>query len=695
MMHLWHFLPLRMKLYLICFLLAMSGSVLAGPRTEVSIGEDWRFLRMDVPGAERIAFPDSTWDIVSLPHTWNALDGQDGGNDYYRGIGWYRKNLVVDREYRDKSVFLRFEAAATVAHVFVNGTLVGTHKGGFSAFCFDISPLVRFGERNVIAVKVSNVHDTTVAPLRGDFTIFGGLYRNVRLLVLDRLSISPLDDASSGVYVKQSNVNRDSTTLEISTVVRNGSRESRAAIVRCTVTDAGGTIVNTSTSAVSVGSGAANRGINRTLMKGIHLWNGRNDPYLYTFTVEVLSGDSVVDRVQQQIGLRFFFVDPDRGFFLNGEPYPLHGAGRHQDRENMGWAVGMREHEEDFRLLREMGCSAVRLAHYQQAQEFYGLCDRGGMVVWAELALVDFINPSKEFIGNCRQQLAELIKQNYNHPSIMFWCLFNELIPDADPALYGEVVEELNALAHTLDPTRPTTIASRSKYGGDLYINTVTDLLGYNVYKGWYEDMPEDFAPYADDVKSRFPRQCISIAEYGAGAGISQHQLPPRKPKTTAGWHPEEWQSTFHEVIWKAMADRPFLWGTFVWNMFDFASDGRAEGERPGRNDKGLVTFDRRVKKDAFFWYKANWNPQPMVYITSRRFTPRPARATEIRVYSNCDSVTVSLNGNPLGTMTSEDHVFLWQNVVLHEGPNTIEARAIREGKTFNDSCTWQAPTGR
>jgi beta-galactosidase len=686
-----HFLPLHMKSLLLLFLLTISGHMFAAQRMEMSIGNDWRFARMDIPGAETRECPDSTWDLVSLPHTWNALDGQDGGNDYYRGIGWYRKRLVIDRTHRGRNLFLRFGAASTVAHVFVNGAPVGTHKGGFSAFCFEITPLVRFGESNVIAVQVDNTPDTTVAPLRGDFTVFGGLYRDVHLLVLSPLSISPLDDASSGVYVKQCAVNRDSAMLEISTMVRNGASGNSRATIRCSILDATGSAVTTSTSTITIEAHGTRRETSRIAMRGIHLWNGRKDPYCYAVSVEVLDGDNVLDAVRETIGLRFFHVDADSGFFLNGESYPLHGAGRHQDRENMGWALGIREQTEDFHLISEMGCTAVRLAHYQQAEEFYDLCDRGGLVVWAELALVDFINPSPEFIANSRQQLMELIKQSFNHPSIMFWCLFNELIPDQDPVLYGNVVDSLNAQAHSLDPTRLTTVASRSMYDGRLYINTVADLLGYNVYKGWYEDMPEDFAAYADGLKSRFPSQRVAISEYGAGAGISHHEVPPHKPKTTARWHPEEWQSRFHEVIWKSMADRPFLWGTFIWNMFDFASDGRNEGERPGINDKGLVTYDRKVRKDAFFWYKANWNPEPMVYITSRRFTPRPVAATEIRVYSNCDSVTVLVNGTPLGTMPDNHHIFLWQDVVLQEGANRIEARAVRDGETFIDSCVWQA----
>jgi beta-galactosidase len=286
--------------------------------------------------------------------------------------------------------------------------------------------------------------------------------------------------------------------------------------------------------------------------------------------------------------------------------------------------------------------------------------------------------------------LTELIKQNYNHPSIFFWSLENELIPDRDPAFYGSVVEELNSLAKELDPTRLTTVASRGNYSGDIRMNSITDVIGYNVYKGWYEGTPEGFAAYADTYHAKYPKQCFAISEYGAGAGTNQHEYPARKHETTGPWHPEEWQATLHEVIWKAIAERPYLWGTFVWNMFDFASDGRSEGELPGRNDKGLVTYDRKVKKDAFYWYKANWTSNPMVYIASRRFARRPVNVTDIKVYSNCDSVEVSLNGKSKGSKMSGDRIFRWPGLGLIAGKNKIKAVGMKDGKRAEDTCTWE-----
>lgn len=658
---------------------------------DVNINNDWKHIRQDVHGADTPTFNDSNWHNVSLPHTWNALDGQDGGNDYYRGVGWYRKRLMLDKADRGKSLFLKFDAASIIAHVFVNGKPAGKHKGAFSAFCLDVTDLLLFDTANIISVKVSNAIDSTVAPLRGDFTMFGGLYRGVHLLVRDRLSISPLDYASSGVYVKQTIVSREKAEIELTSVLRNASSRSRKPVVSATVIDAAGRAVASIQSPIQIEASTQKNILQHLAIKSPHLWDSRKDPYLYRVVVELREGNIVFDRVSEPLGLRYFSVDAGKGFSLNGEYYRLHGVNRHQDRENKGWAIDVNDHREDYRLIEEMGCTTIRLAHYQQAKDFYRLCDSGGMVVWAELALVDFVHPGKEFLDGCRQQLKELIKQNYNHPSIVFWSLFNELIPDADRQLYTTIVTNLNDLAHELDPTRFTALASRSMYDGSEFINTVTDVVGYNVYKGWYEEMPEDFAAYADSLHARFPRHKLSIAEYGAGAGTSQHEVVPKKPQTTARWHPEEWQSRYHEAHWKAMATRPYLWGTFIWNMFDFASDSRNEGELPGRNDKGLVTYDRKTKKDAFFWYKANWNPESMVYITSRRYSPRPTGETEVRVYSNCDSVSLTVNGEMVGTLKSSDNIYFWKPVTLHLGTNSIEAVAHKKDKIFTDTVIWEA----
>ncbi len=677
---------MRQIYFLLIFALIIHDGF-AQPRIVQTLNDEWKFIRQRVVGAEAASFDDSKWQTISLPHTWNARDGQDGGNNYYRGVGWYRKQLLIDSKYQSKVIYLKFDAVSIAATVYVNGKQVGEHKGAFGAFCFDITGFVKYGKKNLIAVDVNNAWDAAIPPLRGDFVMFGGMYRDVHLLILDPLSISPLDHASSGVYIKQTDVSKDSARLEITTVIRNASPDVRRPTIRCTIRNPEGKTVTESVTFIP--SSSSHNETQTIVLRSPHLWNGRKDPHLYSVSVEVLENDVVKDGIEQAIGLRYFSVDAERGFFLNGEHYPLHGVNRHQDRENKGWAISPDDQREDFRLIEEMGCTALRLAHYQHSREFYDLCDRGGMIVWAELALVDQVDAQPAFLENCKEQMRELIKQNYNNPSIMFWSLFNELLPESNRELYGRIVAELNTLAKQLDPTRLTASATRSGYGGDEFMNTVADVVGYNTYKGWYGDEPEDFAAFADTLHARFSKMKLSISEYGAGAGISQHEIPPKKPIHNAPWHPEEWQAHLHEVHWKAMVTRPYIWGTFVWNMFDFASDFRLEGELPGRNDKGLVTYDRKVKKDAYFWYKANWNAEPMVHIASKRYTPRPSGANEVKVYSNCDSVSLTVNGKALGTQTSFERVFGWKNVPLSKVKDLVIATGFAYGKCVKDSCVW------
>jgi beta-galactosidase len=666
------------------------GSVLASPRADVVLDGQWEFIRQDVSGAEAPGFDDAAWQTVTLPHTWNNMDGQDGGNDYWRGVGWYRRHLTVDKRDGGKSLFLKFDGAATVADVFVNGKLAGTHKGNFGAFCLEVTPLLRVGQDNVIAVKVNNSWSPDIPPLSGDFTVFGGLYRDVHLLVLNKLFISPLDCASPGVYIKQTRVTVDSADLETTTKLRNANNSAKTATVRYTITDADGKSVATANSRQTVPANDGSDAVQTVTLSKPHLWNGRFDPYLYQASVEISDGSNVVDAVTQPLGLRFFRVDPNEGLFLNGKHYPLHGVNRHQDRLDKGWAIGPAEHVEDLKLILEMGCTGVRLAHYEHSQYFYDLCDRSGLVVWAELCLVNELGQSEAFADNARQQLTELIKQSYNHPSIVFWSLFNELRfrNREREAAECQLIGELNQLAKTLDPTRLTVAASccvppthRSA--------AITDIIGFNWYYGWYNGRPDDWPVRLDELHQSLPARCVGISEYGAGASVIQHEQPPRQPKTDGPWHPEEWQSVVHEAAWKAMKDRPWLWGTFLWNMFDFAANQRHEGDHLGRNDKGMITYDRKTKKDAFYWYKANWTTDPFVWITSRRFTNRTEPKTPVKIYSNCDEVELKANGVSLGTARSEDHIFLWKEVSLQPGENSIEAIAHKGGQSFTDSCAW------
>jgi len=671
-------------------LTTLAARSVAVTRVDVSLDEQWKFTRQDIPDAAATNFDDTAWSPVNLPHTWNNLDGQTSGTPYYRGIGWYRRHLLVDVQYADKSLFLKFDGAATVADVLVNGSRVGTHKGNFAAFCFDATPLLHVGQDNVIAVKVNNAKDSDVLPLSGDFTVFGGLYRDVHLLVLDKLSVTPLDYASPGVYIKQTGVTRDSAEFDITTELRNANGSAKTVKVDCAIVDAKGKTIQQVRSQTTLGSDAVAEVVQHIKIAKPHLWNGRIDPYLYTMLVEVSDGNKVTDAVTQPLGIRTFRVDPDQGFFLNGASYPLHGVSRHQDRLDEGWAIGRAEQEEDFQLITEMGATCVRLAHYQQDQLVYDLCDHNGLVLWTELSLVNELTDSQAFTENARQQLTELIKQNYNHPSIAFWGIFNELHMknqwyNAPPK--WDLVKQLNQLAKVLDSTRLTTAASCIRSVDPL--NAVTDVMAFNRYFGWYADKLSDWPGALDKLHQEWPTRGIGISEYGAGSSINQHEISTNQPNAFSHWHPEEYQDLAHEQTWLAMKDRPWLWCTFVWNMFDFAVGQRDEGDTPGRNDKGLVTYDRKVKKDAFFWYKANWTTTPFVYITSRRFTNRGEPKTPIKIYSNCETVELKINGASQGTVHSTDHIFLWNDRQLVRGENRIEVSASQGGKTYADSCSW------
>lgn len=673
--------------YIVLFVMAWALG--ASGRSDRVLSAGWKFAARDVAGAELPAFDDSAWESVSVPHTWNALDGQDGGNNYRRGPSWYRLHLPVKKSLAGKTLFLYFEAAATVAEVFVNGTHLGHHAGNFGAFCFEATNLLPPDSDNVVAVRVDNSHRPDVPPLSGDFTIFGGLYRPVHLIALDPLSISPLDDASAGVYWKQESVSPASAELDVTAMLRNAMDNETTARVCFVLLDRRGRVVRRAEQTINAAAETTTPVAQKLFVANPHLWDGRNDPYLYDAVVEVYKGAKLTDRVDQQIGLRSFRADPDKGLMLNGKPYALHGVNRHQDRLNKGWAISDADHEEDCRIMLDMGCTVVRLAHYQQSHVIYDLCDKNGLIVWAELALVDKISTSPRFMENARQQLTELIKQNYNHPSICFWSLFNELgFPKNRPDDYWRPIAELNSLARQLDPTRPTTAASHLPE--DTAINRVPDLLGINKYIGWNRIPLDQWGPILDDLHTSYSGRALAISEYGAGASVAQHDVPTTKTKPASNWHSEEWQSAVHEAAWRAMKDRHWLWATFVWNAFDFACDSRNEGDHAGLNDKGLATYDRKIKKDAYFFYQANWTSQPMVYIASRRFAERPAGTTEVTVYSNCNRVELRVNGKRIRPAKPDDiHVARWGQVDLKPGANQIEAIGHNGGKDVVDRVHW------
>jgi beta-galactosidase len=668
----------------VCGLSIMPGW--AANRQDSMIDSDWRFQQGEVAGAQAADFNDTDWQSISIPHNWGWEQAQRGDPNYLRGPGWYRRALNIPRPAGGRRTFLRFEAAGSVADVYFNGRLLGQHRGAFGAFCYEITSDLSIVGTNVLAVRVSNKAEPDLAPLSGDFQVYGGLYRQVHLIETDEVCLTPTDHASPGVAWLETSVTADRALVDVNTEISNPTRQKGSLTLVARLLDNKGGEVAVQRLPITVGARQNEPFTTRITVNKPHLWNGRKDPYLYQAIVTLESTNGPGDSVTESIGLRSYKVDPDKGFFLNGQPYHLHGVDRHQDRPDKGWAISEADQDEDVQLLKEMGCTVVRCAHYEHSDYFYGLCDKAGILVWAEIPQVDKINPTPEFAETSRGQLQDLIRQNINHPAIFAWSLFNEL-REGSPDPHREL-QDLNIVAHGEDPTRPTIAATLMV----LQMDKIPDLLGWNIYPGWYDGWGtvSNFGPKLDAIRLTSKNGGFCISEYGAGANILQHEQNPKQPVPGGPWHPEEWQNILHENAWAQMKIRPWVWGTFAWNMFDFAVGTRHEGGMPGRNDKGLVTFDRATKKDAFYFYKANWSDEPMVYITSRRFTERTNAVTEVKVYSNAPKAELSLNGISLGQRQNDGNsVFVWKDVKLTAGENKVEARAVVKGKTINDSCIW------
>lgn len=650
--------------------MALGASSLFAQRADLLLDGGWMFRFSH-------QVEKSSPSPVSLPHTWNAQDALSGKIDYKRGIGNYQRKLYVRPEWEGKRLFLRFEGANSVADVFINGKHVGEHRGGYSAFVFEITDCVRYGADNQLWVRVNNGEQLDVMPLVGDFNFYGGLYRDVHLVVTEPACISLTDYASPGIYLRQTRVTPEQADVDALVKLSNRG-EAQEVQVKLSVKDGDREVVRAEQTVTLAARQDSEVRLPVSILKP-RLWNGTADPFSYRAEVTLWADGRETDRVEQPLGLRFYRIDPAEGFFLNGKHLPLHGVCRHQDRPEIGNALRLRHHEEDIRLMHEMGVNAARLAHYQQAEQMYSLTDREGIVVWAE---IPFVGPGgyadKGFVDlpafkeNGQQQLRELIRQNFNHPSICVWGLFNELKEEGDnPIPY---IKELNELAHQEDTTRPTTAASNQ--GGDM--NFITDLIAWNRYDGWYGSRPSTLATFLDKTHAAHPELCIAISEYGAGASVYHQQDSLKQPVPTDYWHPENWQTYYHIENWKILAERPFVWGTFVWNMFDFGAAHRHEGDRPGINDKGLVTFDRRQKKDAFYFYKANWNPEPMVHIAGKRLRQASREGQTIQVFTNCPKVELWVNGKSCGTVVPDKYAIAeWKEVRLVPGENRIVVRSV------------------
>ncbi len=617
-------------------------------RTVKCINENWLFT-MDEK-ANPSALPEGAEEL-NLPHTWNGTDSQDGGNDYKRQKCYYFKE-IAKAELTGKENYLEFDAVSSSAEVFWNGASLLVHHGGYSRFRVKI-PADNIKETNLLTVCADNTPNEEVYPQTADFTFYGGIYRGVKIVSVPSAHFDLEYYGAPGVMVTPK-VDGKNAEIAIEAFVKNAD----GASLTYKILDGEEVVAEATTTDTKV---------NLTI-ENVHLWNGRKDPHLYTLEAILSKDGEALDTVATRFGCRTFSVDSEKGFILNGKEYALRGVSRHQDYPKKGNALSLEDHKRDIELICEVGATTIRLAHYQHAQEFYDLCDEKGLVIWAEIPYI-----SRHMEGgydNTISQMKELVAQNYNHASICFWGLSNEItIAGADDPHLIKNHKDLNNLVHEMDKTRLTTIATVTMCSMDSEYVHISDVLSYNHYFGWYGGTTDMNGKWFDDFHKKYPNKAIGLSEYGCEA-LDWHTSTP-----TQGDYTEEYQAYYHEELIKQIAVRPYIWATHVWNMFDFAADARAEGGENGMNHKGLMTFDRQYKKDAFYAYKAWLNPEPMVHICSKKYIDRVEDVTKVTVYSNCDEVELFRNGESIGKQKKGDFPFFYFEV-KNEGTSTLEAKA-------------------
>lgn len=625
-------------------------------RKKQDINENWYFKKNSSGLPSEIT---GDWEPVTIPHTWNAEDGQDGGNNYYRGECWYAHSFPRPVTKKGERVYLEFEAAAMKASVYVNGKLAGSHEGGYSIFRVEITDLLTDGE-NLLFVSADNREYSGIYPQVADFTFYGGLYRPVSMIIVPETHFC-LDFWGAPGIACRTAISENQAVITAEAYVTDAKAGDS---VWFSVTDSEG---------ITVAEGVSPAGKTtsvRLLITSPHLWQGVKDPYLYHVTAKLVRRNETIDTVSVKTGIREFYVDPERGFILNGISTPLRGVSRHQDRLGVGNALTASEHREDAELIHEIGANTVRLAHYQHSQEFYNACDEYGFVVWAEIPFISRMNADPKAHENCIAQLKELIYQNYNHPSICFWGISNEITIGGDSPKLHENLRELNELAHSIDPTRLTTMAHISMLDPENEQVYISDVMSYNHYFGWYGGKLDGTAKWMDAFHAKHPNRPIGISEYGAESNITYHSDDPKCKD-----YSEEYQAVYHEHLVQTIEERPYIWATYVWNMFDFGCDAREEGGISGRNNKGLVTMDRQIRKDAFYVYKAFWSDEPFVHICGRRYAQRVGDTINIKVYSNLPKVTLYINGKLFRTVEGK-RIFLFENIPFEADCNFIKAES-------------------
>lgn len=673
------------------FLFASLGlSLRAEGRIVESFNAGWFFKKAPASNELAVNVPkwESGWKAVEIPHTWNAQDMQLSFDNFYAGPAYYKKRYRLPAEWKDKRVFLRFEGVGAVAEVYVNGSLATTHKGAYSAFACEIGTLLKAGEENEIIVKADNASRPDVIPINHVlFGVYGGMYRPVWLIVTDSCNICVTDCASPGVYITQKHVSKKQADVKVKVKLDNGTLQPVPLTLQNTIYDQAGKQVAADEQSFELTPQGVQTFEANFKVKHPTLWQGRKNPYLYKVVSRLVQNGKVIDEVVQPLGLRKYEIVAGKGFYLNGEKYPMYGVTRHQDWWELGSALKNENHDFDLAAIMDIGATTVRFAHYQQSDYLYSRCDSLGLIIWAEIPFVNRVSGLEA--ENARNQLRELIRQSFNHPSIYVWGLHNEVY---HPHEYTkELTQSLHELAKTEDPDRYTV--SVNGYGHMEHpVNLNADIQGMNRYFGWYEKKLQDIEPWVEGLEKNYPNQKLMLTEYGADANIlHQSEYLGNSLNWTKPFYPETFQTKTHEYQWSVIAKHPYIIASYLWNMFDFATPLADRGDLPARNMKGMITFDRKTKKDSYYWYKANWSESPVLYLTQRRNVDREKRVTSVTVYSNIGTPTVYLNGKELTGIRKgyTDVHYIIDNVKLADGKNTVKAEVTKDGKTYEDTIEW------
>lgn len=652
-----------------------------------SFNDGWRFKKGPFEADSLLFQFQGTWEEVAIPHTWNNVDMQTAKNEYYAGVAGYAKTYVPDKSLEGKRVFLRFEGVGSVADIYVNGSVAGAHQGAYSAFAVEITKLLKYGEENQITVRVDNSPRPDVIPINNTlFGVYGGIYRPVSLIVTDKVNISVTDYASPGIYISQKNVTPENAEIEVKTKLENKNYTTKEVGVITTIYDMDGEFVARLATPITITPQGRHYVTQDFKLDRPRLWQGLEDPYLYRVVIQLEEG-KVLDEVSQPLGIRRLELIAEDGMYLNGRKVPMYGVCRHQDWWEYGSALSDEQHETDLEIIREVGATTIRFAHYQQSEYIYAKCDSIGFIVWAEIPFVNRVSTREA--NNAKQQLTELIRQNYNHPSIYVWGLHNEVYDPLDYTV--ALTTALHDLAKTEDPYRYTV--SVSGYSQvDRPANLNSDIQGINHYFGWYGGEIGDVEEWVTGMEKTFPGYKVIFSEYGAEANVNQQEeVVGEYGRFFSQFYPETFSTKFHEIQWGVIEKHPYLLASYIWNTFDFATPATTQGGVEARNMKGLVTFDRKIKKDPYYWYKANWSKEPVLYLTQRRAVERENRITPVTVYSNIGAPRLFVNGREIKNFTkgTTDVHYIFQGVELRKGKNTLEVKAVKEGEIYKDRIDW------